>query len=136
MAFEDTQSELLQLSGICHDAELYPDENPGEAIIRRSQFLDSALYREGVQPVFMMLSKEEQLRVGNRFMDHLAVLASPSNPDHGLRQIVGVIESGHSLAELGLEEDVSTLLEAEIHRPLARVSDLSAPKRPLLEDMA
>lgn len=132
MAFEDTQSELLQLSGICHDAELYPDENPGEAIVRRSQFLDSALYREGVQPVFMLLSKEEQLRVGNRFMDHLAVLAYPEDPALGLRQVIGVMESGHSLVELGLQEDVSSLLEAELNRPLARVSDLAVRPQSLL----
>ena len=136
MVFEDTQSELLQLSGICHDAEIYPDENPGEAIVRRSQFLDSALYREGVQPVFMTLSKEEQLRLGNKFMDHLAILAQPEDPVHGLRQVIGVIESGHSLVELGLQEDVSTLLEAELHRPLARISDLALKPRVLVGDEA
>lgn len=132
MVFEETQSELLQLSGICHDAELYPDENPGEAIVRRSQFLDSALYREGVQPVFMTLSKEEQLRLGNRFMDHLAILAQPEDPILGLRRVIGVIESGHSLVELGLQEDISTLLESELNRPLARVFDLAVKPQPLL----
>ncbi len=132
MAFEETQSELLQLSGICHDAELYPDENPGEAIVRRSQFLDSALYREGVQPVFMTLSKEEQLRVGNRFMDHLAILAQPEDPMLGLRRVIGVIESGHNLVELGLQDDISTLLETELNRPLARVSDLTIKSKSLL----
>lgn len=132
MVFEETQSELLQISGICHDAELYPDENPGEAIVRRSQFLDSALYREGVQPVFMTLSKEEQLRLGNRFMDHLAILAQPEDPILGLRRVIGVIESGHSLVELGLQEDISSLLKSELNRPLARASDLTAKPQPLL----
>jgi hypothetical protein len=136
MVFEDTQSELLQLSGVCQDAELYPDENPGEAIVRRSQFLDSALYREGIQPVFMTLSKDEQLRVGNRFMDHLALLSQPENPAQGLRRVIGVIESGRSLIELGLHEDAAHLLEAELNRPLAKISDLLAGQPSLLNVIA
>lgn len=127
MVFEDTPSELLQLSGICQDAELYPDENPGEAVIRRSQFLDSALYREGVQPVFMMLSKDEQLRLGNKFMEQLALLSNPVSPALGLRKVVGVIESGKALSTLGLAIDVASLLETELKHPLARISDLVAP---------
>ena len=79
MAFEDTQSELLQLAGVCLDAELYPDESPGKAVVRRSQFLDSALYREGVQPVFLTLTEDEQLRLGNRLMSHLASMAQPDD---------------------------------------------------------
>lgn len=127
MIFEETPSELLQLSGVCQDAELYPDENPGEAVIRRSQFLDSALYREGVQPVFMMLSKDEQLCVGNKLMDHLAVLSNPLNPVLGLRRVVGVIESGEALSTLGLGVDIAQVLETELHRPVTRVSDLIEP---------
>lgn len=126
MIFEDTQSELLQLSGICEDAELYPNENPGEAIVRRSQLLDSALYREGVQPVFMTLSKDEQLRLGNRFMEHLSILAQPDNPQQGLRQVVGMIESGRSLVELGLQDDWSSLFDdPSAQRPPANVYDLA-----------
>jgi hypothetical protein len=125
MVFEDTPFELLQISGVCQDAELYPAENPGEAIIRRGQILDSALYRSGVQPIFMMLAKDEQLRLGNRFMDHLAILARPDDPQLGLRQVVGIIESGRGLAELGLQGEWSSFFETDSDLPLARVYDLA-----------
>jgi len=125
------QSELLQLSGICQDAELYPDENPGEAVFRRSQLLDSALYREGYQPVFAQLSRDEQLQLGNRFMDHLAVLAQPDDIGRGLRRVVGMIETGQSLAALGLEDDWTSRFELEVNQPHARLYDLAATTKAL-----
>lgn len=130
MAFEDTQSELLQLAGVCLDAEIYPDESPGKAVVRRSQFLDSALYREGVQPVFLTLSETEQLHVGNRFMSHLAAMASPDDPGLGLRRVVDTLEAGRSLAEIGIVDDMVEMLETELRTPLMRVSDITqAPRR-------
>ena len=126
MAFEDTQSELLQLAGVCLDAEIYPDESPGKAVVRRSQFLDSALYREGVQPVFLTLSEDEQLRLGNRFMSHLASMAKPHDHVLGLRQVVDTLEAGRSLEEIGIVDDMVGMLEAELRSPLMRVSDITS----------
>lgn len=139
LVFENTQSELLQLSGICQDAELYPDEHPGEAIFRRSQLLDSALYREGFTPRFMNMSKAEQLRIGNRFMDHLSSQADPGNPERGLRQVVGMIESGrNTLIELGLQQEWSSLFDMEDHnKKPTHISDLTRepmPIRSILEE--
>ena len=125
MAFDDTQSELLQLSGVCLDAEIYPDECPGKFVVRRSQFLDSALYREGVQPIFLTLSEEEQLRLGNRFMSQLADMAKPDDHILGLRQVVDTLEAGRSLAEIGIVDDMVEMLETALHRPLLRVSDIT-----------
>ncbi|MBA4062576.1 MAG: integrase [Isosphaera sp.] len=130
MAFEDTQSELLHLAGVCLDAELYPDESPGKAIVRRSQFLDSALYREGLQPIFLSLSEAEQLRLGNRFMRHLAAMVRPENPDLGLRRVVDTLEAGRSLEEIGIIDDMINMLETELRAPLMRVSDITqAPRK-------
>ena len=113
LAMEETDSELLQLFGVCDDAEVYPDNSPGEAIIRRSQILDSALYRDGVPPVFMALNRSDQLKIGNRFVQRLALLANPVDPALGLRKLVEVVESGASLAELGVQ-DVAELLKASM----------------------
>ncbi len=44
---------------------MYPDLGPGKAVIRRSQLLDAALYQDNLPPVFMRLSEQDQLRVGN-----------------------------------------------------------------------
>jgi len=131
MAFEDTQSELLQLAGVCLDTEIYPDEFPGKAVVRRSQFLDGALYREGVQPVFLALSEDAQLHLGNRFMRHLAAAAKPGDHVSGLRKVVDILEAGRSLKEIGILSEMVEMLETELRRPLTRVSDLTQkPCRP------
>lgn len=122
--FESTQSELLQLSGICHDAELYPEENPGEAVVRRAQILDSALYRGGYRPVFAEYSRDEQLALGNRLMDHLSILADPEDSKRGRRKVVGMIEAGRSLAEIGLEEDWNLRLDAQMNQSSAKLYDV------------
>jgi len=125
IAFEDVSSELLQLSEICRDVELYLDEEPGKAIVRRRQLLDSALYREGMPPLFMSLTEPEQLRLGNRFMQHLANTTDPENPLLGLRKVVGLMDTGHSLAELGLLDETMAWLNQELPRPLNRLADIT-----------
>ena len=99
IAFEDTESELLQLAGVCEDVELYPDLDAGKAIFRRSQLLDAVLYRDNLSPVFMMLSEGEQLRVGNAFMRRLARQMNPANPVLGTRQVINLMDAGQSLSE-------------------------------------
>ena len=134
VGFREVSSELLELAGVCLDAEIYPDETPGKAVIRRSQLLDSALYREGLQPVFMSLKEDEQLRIGNRWLQDLSRLARAKDLDAGLEQVVGVFETGRKLAEIGLAENAVELLEASIKRPLVRVSDMTmfnCPRRKL-----
>ena len=108
--FEETESELLQLSGVCESLELYPDLEADKAVIRRSQLLDSALYGEGLPPVFMKLSEREQLLAGNAFLHRLAMAANPDSPALGKRQVIALIDAGKCLGEhLGIELDESFL---------------------------
>jgi transposase-like protein len=100
VVMEETDSELLQLSGICGDVELYPDLAPGTAIYRRSQIYDAALKRDGRPPFFMQLTEDEQLTYGNAFMKKLADMANPANPLLGLRTVVSSIDAGESLEDL------------------------------------
>lgn len=109
IAFEETESELLQLEGVCESVEVYPDLEPGKAVFRRSQLLDAVLYREDLSPVFMLLSEEEQLLAGNAFMRHLAQKMKPDNPALGQRQVIHLIDAGVSLSR-HFEIDLSTLL--------------------------
>ena len=37
--YEETDSELLQVAGVCENIELYPDLEPGKAIGRFASFL-------------------------------------------------------------------------------------------------
>lgn len=114
VAFEETESELLQLAGVCDSAEVYPDLEPGKAVFRRSQLLDSVLYRDELPPVFMLLSEREQLLAGNAFMRRLAQQMNPANPALGQREVIRLMDAGVSLSRhFGL--DLASLLPATPH---------------------
>ena len=104
LVFEETESELLQLAGVCQNTEVYPDLEPGKAVFRRSQLLDAALYRDNVPPVFMLLSEQEQLRMGNAFMRRLGQQVNPTNPALGQREVIHLMDAGSRLSEhLGID---------------------------------
>ena len=109
VAFEETESELLQLAGVCENVEVYPDLEPGKAVFRRSQLLDAVLYRDDLPPVFMLLGEREQLLAGNAFMRRLAQRINPTNPALGQREVIRLIDAGMSLSRhFGI--DLSSLL--------------------------
>ncbi|SFU25240.1 gamma-mobile-trio integrase GmtZ [Paraburkholderia aspalathi] len=111
IAFEETESELLQLAGVCENVEIYPDLEPGKAVFRRSQLLDAALYREDLPPVFMLLSEQEQLLAGNAFIQRLAQQANPTNVALGQREVIHLMDAGISLSRhFGIE--LSAMLPA------------------------
>ncbi|KHK55943.1 integrase [Ralstonia sp. A12] len=109
VAFEETESELLQLAGVCENVEIYPDLEPGKAVFRRSQLLDAVLYREDLQPVFMLMSEQEQLLAGNAFMRRLAQQVDPANPALGQRRVIHLMDAGMSLSRY-FDIDLSALL--------------------------
>lgn len=120
-AVQEVGSELLQLSGVCDAAEVYPDINPGKAIFRRGQLLDAALAREGLPPMFLALNEEDQLVAGNAFVRRLASAANPRNPALGRREVVSLMDAGQSLSEL-LKLDVRSLLHEKSPEPSLRMS--------------
>lgn len=99
VAFDETESELLQLAGVCDSVEVYPDLEPGKAVFRRSQLLDGVLYRDKRPPVFMLLSEQEQLLAGNAFMRQLAQQMNPENPALGQREVIRLMDAGVRLSE-------------------------------------
>jgi len=109
VGFEETESELLQLAGVCENVEAYPDLEPGKAVFRRSQLLDAVLYRDDLPPVFMLLSEQEQLLAGNAFMRRLAQQMNPKNPALGQRQVIRLIDAGLSLSQ-HFDMDLASLL--------------------------
>jgi hypothetical protein len=116
LAFEETESELLQLAGVCENVELYPDLEPGKAVFRRSQLLDAVLYRDDLPPVFMLMSEDEQLRAGNAFMQRLARQMDPANPALGQRQVIRLMDAGVSLSQ-HFDMDLAALLPMTHHVP-------------------
>ncbi len=117
VAFEETESELLQLAGVCENVEVYPDLEPGKAVFRRSQLLDAVLYRDDLPPVFMLLSEQEQLLAGNAFMRHLATQMNPQDPALGQREVIRLMDAGTRLSE-HFDLDLAALLPAS-HRAQA-----------------
>jgi hypothetical protein len=109
IAFEETESELLQLAGVCESVEIYPDLDPGKAVFRRSQLLDAILYRDDLTPVFMLLGEEDQLLVGNAFLRRLAKQMKPDNPTLGKREVIRLMDAGMSLSQ-HFDMDLSSLL--------------------------
>ncbi|MDR6391202.1 VPA1269 family protein [Paraburkholderia phenoliruptrix] len=111
VAFEETESELLQLAGVCESVEVYPDLQPGKAVFRRSQLLDGVLYRDDRSPVFMLLSEQEQLLAGNAFMRRLAQQMNPANPALGQREVIRLMDAGVRLSQ-HFDIDLSSLPHA------------------------
>ena len=124
--FEETESELLQLAGVCESVELYPDLEPGKAVFRRSQLLDAVLYRDKLPPLFMLLSEQEQLLAGNAFMRHLAQQMNPSNLALGQREVIRLMDAGERLSEY-LDLNLATQL------PTVRHTAAFLPGHPNLE---
>ncbi len=100
VAIEEPEGELLQLAWVCENVEVFPDLNPGTAVLRRTQLLDLALEREGLPTVFMRLNPEEQLKVGNAFMRRLSERMNPDDRWIGMRKVTEHMEAGHSLIGL------------------------------------
>jgi hypothetical protein len=116
IAFEETESELLQLAGVCENVEIYPDLEPGKAVFRRSQLLDAVLYREEQPPMFLLLSEHEQLLVGNAFIHRLAQHMNPNNPVLGQREVIRLMDAGVSLSQhFGI--DLASLLPSANSNP-------------------
>ncbi len=111
IAFEETESELLQLAGVCDSVEVYPDLEPGKAVFRRSQLLDGVLYRENLPPVFMLLSEQEQLLAGNAFLRRLAQQMNPANPMLGQREVIRLMDAGARLSQ-HFDMDLASILPA------------------------
>jgi hypothetical protein len=82
-------------------------------VFRRSQLLDAVLYRDDLPPVFMLLSEQEQLLVGNAFMRHLARQMGPTNPALGQRKVISLIDAGASLSQ-HFDVDLTALLPANM----------------------
>lgn len=111
VAFEETESELLQLTGVCDSVEVYPDLEAGKAVFRRSQLLDGVLYRDDLPPVFMLLTEQEQLLAGNAFMRQLARQMNPANPALGQREVIRLMDAGARLSQ-HFDMDLASLLPA------------------------
>lgn len=74
-----------------------------------SQQKVSRRYREDLEPVFMLMSEQEQLLAGNAFMRRLAQQVGPTNPALGQRKVIHLMDAGMSLSR-HFDMDLASLL--------------------------
>jgi hypothetical protein len=98
-AIEDTDSELLQVSGVTGASMLYPDLNPGKAVLRTSQLLDAAFVRDNLKPPLLTLDEEEQKLVISALLQSWSEHLNPENPMQGRYELISLIDSGKSLRQ-------------------------------------
>ncbi|MNR01813.1 hypothetical protein D3C85_1176350 [compost metagenome] len=123
----ETSSELLQLTQICEDAEVYPDladdVRKTPAIEKRSRALNNLLMRNGYAPLFMQMDERMQLIAGNAMMRTMARKISPNDQLEGFTYISGVLEAGQHMKLL---PDGIKALEEVYQGPVFKLSDLIA----------
>jgi len=103
MKFIETESELLQLSLLCDDAEFYPDLHDDlrktPAIAKRSNALSRMMSRSGYQPLFLEMDEQTQLIAGNAVMRKMAQIANPADKLEGYRIAANYIEAQEYLKD-------------------------------------
>jgi transposase-like protein len=125
-ALREVPSELEQLDLVCEAVEIHPNLEAPTAVLRRSQLMTVALALEGAPLFLFALSKEDQLLVGNAFMERLARAASRENPRAGRRKVIEIMDARQCLSE-HLHLDVKSLAEGMQERCIVRLP--LAPKK-------
>ena len=135
VVLEEFDSNLMQLVGVCIDAEVYPDEDPGTAPFELADLLNSAFMREGLAPAFLGEPVEEKIARMARVLKGMARHTDPPDPDRGLRRVVSLLEAERSLKEFGVLQTAVRILEDDPKGPVPRLRDFIVPttakKRPL-----
>lgn len=126
-ALQEIDSELLQLAQVCDDLEVFPNLEPGKAVIRRSQILDAALQKNGYKPLFLSMTEEDQKLNGNGFLRNLARRAEPSDPMIGRVKVIGLMDAKENLLEhlgISMAECLPASISVEAIEPISPVKFL------------
>ena len=126
VGFMETDSELLQLSLLCEDAEFYPDMlddvKKTPAIERRTQSLSRFMMRKGYMPHLLMLDKNQQLIAANAMMRQMALQANPTDKLDGYKQVASYLELGQFMQDSKLLDSGINALEDSINAPVNGIS--------------
>lgn len=122
----ETDSELLQLSLLCDDAEFYPDilddVKKTPTIERRTQSLSRFMMRKGYMPHLLMLDKDQQLIAANAMMRQMALQANPTDKLDGFKQVASYLELGQFMQDSKLLDSGINALEDSINAPVNGIS--------------
>ena len=126
VGFMETDSELLQLSLLCDDAEFYPDilddVKKTPTIERRTQSLSRFMMRKGYMPYLLMLDKDQQLIAANAMMRQMALQANPTDKLDGYKQVTSYLEFGQFMQDSTLLDLGINALQHSINAPIHSIS--------------
>lgn len=126
VGFVETDSELLQLSLLCDDAEFYPDMlddvRKTPAVQDRTQKLIQIMMRKGYMPHLLMLDKDQQLIAANAMMRQMALQANPTDKLDGYKQVASYLELGQFMQDSTLLDLGINALEHSINTPIHSIS--------------
>lgn len=126
VGFLETDSELLQLSLLCDDAEFYPDilddVKKTPTIERRTQSLSRFMMRKGYMPHLLILDKDQQLIAANAMMRQMALQANPTDKLDGYKQVASYLELGQFMQDNKLLDLGINALEHSINSSVNSIS--------------
>lgn len=126
VGFMETESELLQLSLLCEDAEFYPDMlddvKKTPVVQDRTQNLSRIMLRKGYMPHLLMLDKDQQLIAANAMMRQMALQANPTDKLDGYKKVANYLELERFMEDSKLLEIGINALETSINTPVNGIS--------------
>ncbi|NNG80847.1 hypothetical protein [Acinetobacter sp. ANC 5378] len=99
----ETTSELLHLSLLCEDAEIFPDMlddlKKTSVIQERTLNLSRIMLRKGYTPHLLMLDEYQQLISANAMIRQMATQANPIDKLDGFKQVANYLELGQFMED-------------------------------------
>jgi len=139
VGFTETQSELLHLSLICDDAEIFPDmldQVRKTSIIQdRTQHLTRYMMRKGYKPLLLMLDKDQQLIFINAIMRQMATQAELGNKLENYQRVTNYFELEHYLSDSNLLDLGMSVLKEKMQKPMNGVVINTLRNKSLLRDL-
>lgn len=126
IGFIETTSELLHLSLLCDDAEIYPDlldDIKKTSVIQdRTQALSRIMIRKGYLPHLLLLDQDQQLIAANAMIRAMTKQSESINKLGSFQKVVSYLEfdeflQNHKLLETGIKS-----LEEHLNTPLNSLS--------------
>ena len=122
IGFIETKSELLQLSLICDDAEIYPDmldDVKKTSIIQdMTQIISRMMIRQGYMPPFLSLNKNQQLIAANAMVRQMALQVNSKDKLDGLSKVANYIELEEFMQDSKLLDDSMSVLQETVKQPI------------------
>lgn len=118
IGFTETTSELLHLSLLCEDAEIFPDlydDIKKTSIIQeRTLNLSRIMMHAGYKPYLLILDQEQQLMAANALMRQMAMQANPNEKLEGFKKITNYLELNQFLSNKKLLDNGINALKHRI----------------------